>query len=155
MYLYLGRAMIKYDPQATRDYFEGAFQQKNNQQETLSLASITIRLAEWYFLHKDLPTAEKKAEEAYKLAQPSGDTIVTAETLLIWGRIQCTMTHYEAGDKHLIAGLSMLERLQIYDELAEQLAMYAQLLAERNMAQQAITYYKRAFESRQKTGTYL
>jgi transcriptional regulator with XRE-family HTH domain len=155
IYLYLGRAMIKYDPQATRDYFEGAFQQKNNQQDTLSLASITIRLAEWYFLHKDLPAAEKKAEEAYKLAQPSGDTIVTAETLLIWGRIQCTMTHYEAGDKHLIAGLNMLERLQIYDELAEQLAMYAQLLAERNMAQQAITYYKRAFESRQKTGTYL
>lgn len=155
MYLYLGRAMIKYDPQATRDYFEGALQQENNRQDTLSLASITIRLAEWYFVHKDLPTAEKKAEEAYKLAQPTGDSIVTAETLLIWGRIQCAMAHYEAGDKHLIAGLDMLERLQINDELTEQLAMYAQLLAERNLAQQAITYYKRAFENRQRTGTYL
>lgn len=155
IYLYLGRAMIKYDPQATRDYFENARQQKNNQRDTLSLASITIRLAEWYLLHKDLPTAEKKAEEAYKLAQPSGDTIVMAETLLIWGRILCAMAHYEAGDKHLIAGLDMLERLQIHDELSEQLAMYAQLLAERNMAQQAIAYYKRAFESRQRTGTYL
>jgi len=65
------------------------------------------------------------------------------------------MAHYEAGDKHLIAGLDMLERLQINDELSEQLAMYAQLLAERNLAQQAITYYKRAFENRQRTGTYL
>ena len=155
MYLYLGRAMIKYDLQATRDYFEGALQQKNNHQDTLSLASITIRLAEWYFVHKDLPTAEKKAEEAYKLARPSGDTIITAETLLIWGRIQCAMADDEAGDKHLIAGLDMLERLQINDELSEQLAMYAQLLAERNLAQQAITYYKRAFENRQRTGTYL
>lgn len=152
LYLYLGRAMIKNDQQTARDYLEEALQQKHNLQDSLSLASIMIRLAEWYLVNNDLSSAAQKAEEAYKLAQPSGDTIILAETLTICGRIQYAMAQYEAGDEHFMAAIEMLERLQIHDELSEQSAMYAQLLAERNRAQEAIAYYKRAFESRQKTG---
>ena len=42
----------------------------------------------------------------------------------------------------------------MYEELADQSALYAQLLDERNKAHEAITYYKRAFESRRKIGVY-
>ncbi len=155
MYLYLGRAMMKSERQAARAYLDEALQQKVNLQDALTLASITIRLAEWYLTAADLPQAARKAEEAYQLAQSAGDTLIAVETHIIWGRIQYAMAQYEAGDEHFVAGLEMLERLQISDELSEQLAQYAQLLAERDKAQEAIVYYKRAFESRRSSAAYL
>jgi transcriptional regulator with XRE-family HTH domain len=154
VYLYLGRAMMKNDPLTARAYLEEALQQTVNLQDDLTLASITIRLAEWYLTADDLPDAAIKAAEAHRLAQPFGDTLIAVETLIIWGRIQYALAQYEAGDEHFVAGLEMLERLQIVDELAEQLAQYAQLLAERDKAQEALTYYKRAFESR-RSAAYL
>jgi tetratricopeptide (TPR) repeat protein len=155
VYLYLGRAMMKNDPQAARAYLDEALQQEVNRKDDLTLASITIRLAEWYEMADDLPAALSKAVEAHQLAQAGGETLIAVETLIIWGRIQYALAQYEAGDEHFVAGLEMLERLHIADELAEQLAQYAQLLAERDKAHEALAYYKRAFKSRRDGATYL
>jgi transcriptional regulator with XRE-family HTH domain len=154
MYLYLGRAMMKSDMQALRPYLEEELRQKLNLQDALTRASITIRLAEWHLCVNELAAAAAQAAEAYHLAQPYGDTLIAVETLVIRGRVQYALAQFEAGDEHFVAGLAMLERLQIDDELSEQLAQYAQLLAESDKAQEAITYYKRAFE-RRRSAAYL
>ena len=98
--------------------------------------------------------AQQRARQAIELARPFGNTIIAAESLLIWGRISYAQGKYEAGGEHFAAALDMLEQLKMYEELADQSALYAQLLDERNKAQEAIRYYKRAFESRRKVGVY-
>ena len=152
IYHHLGRAMMKVEPEKARAYLEEALQQEKNVQDGLTLASITIRLAEWFLVHKQLEEAEHHARQAFDLARPFGNTIITVEVLLTLGRIAYPQGKYEAGDEHFVAGLDMLEQLQMYEELADQSASYAQLLDEGNRAQEAITYYKRAFESRRKVG---
>ena len=154
IYHYLGRAMMKVDQEKARTYLEEALQQENNVQDRLTQASITIRLAEWFLVHQELEEAEQRARQALELARPFGNTIIAAEILLIWGRISYAQGKYEAGDEHFAAALDMLEQLKMYEELADQSALYAQLLDERNKAHEAITYYKRAFESRRKIGVY-
>src|SRR6266516_1544487 len=154
IYHYLGRAMMKAESEKARAYLEEALQQENNVQDHLTQASITIRLAEWSLVHKELEEAEKHARQAFELARAFGDTIIAVEVLLTSGRIAYAQGKYEEGDEHFVAGLDMLEQLQMHEELADQSALYAQLLDERNQAQEAITYYKRAFESRRKVGVY-
>lgn len=154
IYHHLGRAMMKAEPEKARAYLEEALQQENNLQDELTRASITIRLAEWFLVHKQLEEAEEHARQAFELARPFGNTIIAVEVQLTWGRIAYAQEKYEEGDEHFVAGLDMLEHLQMYEELAEQSASYAQLLDERNRTQEAITYYKRAYESRSKVGGY-
>jgi len=154
IYHHLGRAMMKAEPEKARAYLEEALQQENNVQDGLTHASITIRLAEWFLVNKQLEEAEHNARQAFELARPFGNTIIAVETLLTWGRIAYAQEKYKEGDEHFVAGLDMLEQLQMLEELADQSASYAQLLDERNRAQEAITYYKRAFESRRKVGVY-
>ena len=47
-----------------------------------------------------------------------------------------------------MAGLEMLQRLGAQEEFADQSAHYAELLEDRGMVQEALTHYKKAFESR-------
>src|SRR6266702_3116881 len=154
IYHHLGRAMMKAEPEKARAYLEEALQQENNVQDGLTHASITIRLAEWFLVHNQLEEAEHHARQAFELARPFGNTIIAVEVLLTLGRIAYPQGKYKEGDEHFVAGLDMLEELQMHEELADQSASYAQLLDERNRAQDAITYYKRAFESRRKVGVY-
>jgi len=46
----------------------------------------------------------------------------------------------------------MLERLGNTEEMAEQSARYAQLLEKHGKEHEAFTYFRRAFQSRQKLG---
>jgi tetratricopeptide (TPR) repeat protein len=154
IYHHLGRAMMKAEPEKARAYLEEALQQENNVQDGLTRASITIRLAEWFLVHNQQEEAEQHAMQAFELARTFENTIIAVETLLIWGRIAYAQGKYKEGDEHFVAGLDMLEQLQMYEELADQSASYAQLLDELNRAQESITYYKRAFESRRKVGVY-
>ena len=123
-------------------------------QDSLTHASITIRLAEWFLVHNQLEEAAQLARQAFELARSFGNTIIAVETLLTQGRIAYAQEKYKEGDEHFVAGLDMLEQLQLHEELADQSASYAQLLDERNRAQDALTYYKRAFESRRRVGGY-
>ncbi|MEO8954312.1 MAG: hypothetical protein ABI465_07050, partial [Ktedonobacteraceae bacterium] len=129
-------------------------QQTSHGLDELSQASIMIRLAESSLQRKEIAQAEQLTKQAAQLAAPFGDTLIAAEALLIWGRIDYTQEQYEEGDKHFVAGLAMLEHLRLDEEVSDQSALYAQLLDEREQLPQAIVYYKRAFESRRRIGSY-
>jgi tetratricopeptide (TPR) repeat protein len=150
IYHYLGRALLHGDQEAARAYLMNALQNERVLRDQLARASITTSLAEWFLKQKALREAEEHAQQAYQMAITSGDTVVAKEALLTLGRIEYALSRYEDGDSHFIAGLEMLERLGLQEELSDQLARYGQLLEERGMVQEAIKYFKRAFEGQQK-----
>ncbi len=152
LYYYLGRAIMKGDQERARRFLEDASQQNNVVHDPLSLASIYTRLAEWYFKHENLVEAITYASQACELAQPYGDTIISAEALVMLGRIEYASAQYEQGDEHLSAGLDMLERLGSHEELSNESVLYAQLLEEHGKEREAFTHFRRAFQSRQRLG---
>ncbi|HEV7236930.1 MAG TPA: helix-turn-helix domain-containing protein [Ktedonobacteraceae bacterium] len=154
IYYFLGRALMQSDQETARTFLEETLQQTNHGLDELSQASIMIRLAESSLQRKEIAQAEQFTKQAAQLAAPFGDTLIAAEALLIWGRIDYAQQQYEEGDKHFVAGLAMLEHLHLDEEVADQSALYAQLLDEREQLPQAIVYYKRAFESRRRIGSY-
>jgi tetratricopeptide (TPR) repeat protein len=152
IYHNLGRVLMKGDQAKARTYLEDTLQQKHNQLDALTLASIMTRLAEWHLLHSQLPEAEKYAEEAFALAKPFGATLIASEALILWGRIHYAQAMYESGDRYFIAGLEMLEQLHIPEEYSNQSALYAQLLDERGKIKEAFQFYRRAYESQRLGG---
>ncbi len=154
IYYFLGRALVQSDQKTAQTFLEEALQQKSHELDELSQASIIIRLAESYLQRKEIAQAEQLAKQAAQLAEPFGDTRIAAEALLIWGRIDYAQKQYEEGDKHFAAGLAMLERLRLDEEVSDHSALYAQLLDERGQLPEAIVYYKHAFESRRRIGSY-
>jgi tetratricopeptide (TPR) repeat protein len=152
IYHNLGRALMKGDQAKARTYLEDTLQQKYNQLDALTLASIMTRLAEWHLLHGQLPEAEKFAEKAFALAKPFGTTLIASEALIIWGRIHYAQSMYESGDRYFTAGLEMLEQLHIPEEYSNQSALYAQLLDERGKIKEALQFYRRAYESQRLGG---
>ena len=154
IYHYLGRALLRGDLEAAHTYLMNALQDERVMKDQLARASVTTSLAEWFLRQKALREAEEHARQAYKIAVASGDTIVAKETLLTLGRIEYALSRYEDGDSHFIAGLEMLERLGLQEELSDQLARYGQLLEERGLVHEAIKYFKRAFEGQQRLVTH-
>ena len=154
IYYYLGRTLLQSDQEKARTFLEDALLQPNNHQDVLSQASLTVCLAEWHFQHGNLSQAAQLSEQAYQLVQPLGESMIAAQALILWGRIDYAQKRCEEGDKHFVAGLEMLENLGLYEESSDQYALYAQLLDEGQRLQEAIAYYKRAFESRRRIGAY-
>ncbi|MDQ6660847.1 MAG: helix-turn-helix transcriptional regulator [Chloroflexota bacterium] len=154
IYHHLGRAMLMGDQEEARTYLEKALEQETIQQDQLITASTTTYMAEWFFMHEQLDKAEKYSQKAHRLTLPFGDTIMAVEALLLLGRISYDQSRYEVGDTYFVAGLEMLERLSISDELADQSVLYAQLLEERGKEREALIYYRKAFEHCQKIGAY-
>jgi tetratricopeptide (TPR) repeat protein len=152
LYYYLGRAIMKGDQLQARQFLEDAAQQSNVARDPLALASIYTRLAEWYFKHENLVEAMTYAHQAQEMAQPHGDTIISAEALVMLGRIEYAATQYEQGDKHFSAGLDMLERLGSHEELSNESVLYARLLEEQGKEHEAFTHFRRAFQGRQRLG---
>ncbi|GCF09892.1 helix-turn-helix transcriptional regulator [Dictyobacter arantiisoli] len=147
---YLGQAIMKVDRQQARDYLDNALQiQAENVQDQLSYASLLSRNAEWYFLQEDLTLAESIAHQAYEIARTFGDTIITADTLIVLGRIKYATQTYEEGSQHFIEGLNMLERIGSHEELADESVRYAQILEDIGQEREAFTHFRRAFQSRQ------
>ncbi len=152
LHYYLGRAIMKGDQERARQFLEEATQQNNVVRDPLSLASTYTRLAEWHFKYENLAEAIKYARHAEELAQPYGDTIISAEALVMLGRIEYAAAQYEQGDEHFSAGLDMLERLGSHEELSNESVLYAQLLEEQGKEHEAFTNFRRAFQSRQRVG---
>jgi tetratricopeptide (TPR) repeat protein len=155
IYHNLGRVLMKGDQAKARTFLEDTLQKKHDQLDALTLASIMTRLAEWHLLHSQLAEAEKYAEKAFASAKPSGTTLIASEALINCGRIHYAQAMYESGDSYFKAGLEMLEQLRIPEEDSNQSALYAQLLEERGKIQEALQYYKRAFESQRSGGEYM
>ena len=118
LYHYLGHAIMQIDAQQARTYLDEALQNPNNVQDTLTHATLLTRNADWYYKQNDYSRAEEYAQQAYDLVQSFGDLIITADALLVLGRIEYSRQSYETGSQHFVAGLDMLERLGSHEELS-------------------------------------
>lgn len=152
IYYYLGRAMLKGDAEKARSYLDKAQQEDGTIKDPLSCATILAREAEWHFGQGNLTLAQQYAQQACDLALPFGDTIIGADALIIRGRIEYAQQEYEQGGQHFAAGLEMLERLDKHEELADESVRYAQQLEDIGKPHEAFTYFRKAFQSKQKIG---
>src|SRR5258708_28049307 len=91
-------------------------------QDQLSLDSLATHMAEWLLMNGRVDEAYENAQKASTLASSSGDTLIAAYALLVLGQVEYAQKAYEAGDKHFVAGLEMLERLGAREGLTEQSA---------------------------------
>ncbi len=151
IYHYLGRILIQGDQQRASAYFEKMLESSSVIQDTLTFASVSTGLAELLLKQGKIDDARKHAQEAYESAAPYGDDIITTYALIMLGRTAYAQNDFETGDANFVAGLEMLERMGFRDERADQSAFYAQLLEDRGLPQEALKYYKKAFESRRKS----
>lgn len=151
IYYYLGRAVRQADQQRALDYLGKTLQATSIIRDQLALSSLSANMAELLLAQGNVDEAYEYARKAYDLASPSNITIITAYCLIVLGQIAYAQKNYEAGDAHFTAGLEMLERLDAREELADQYPRYAQLLEDRGMVQEALNYYKKAFEGRRKS----
>ena len=149
IYHYLGRVMIRGDQQKTLADLEHLLQDSSVKQDNLTLASVTTTIADLFLRQGKVERANEHAQKAYELVSSYADGIISAYTLIVLGRIAYAQKDYKEGDTHFVAGLGMLERLDMREDLANQSAYYAQLLESRGMVKEALEFYKKAFESRQ------
>ena len=143
----LAQAMMKGDPERAQVYLDKVLRQKNGRQDPLVLASVSTHKAEWHFAHQEFAKAEQYAHEAHEVARPFGDGLITAEALIMLGRIAYAQSNDQTGDIYFVSGLEMLERLKCQKELEEQSVRYAELLEQRGQTQEAFKYFRRAFQA--------
>ena len=154
IYHYLGQAMLKEDGEKAYTFFENALNDASVLSDPLTVASVSMHMAEWFLTQNRLAEAEKYMERADSLVGQFGDTIIGAETLILCGRIDYVKQQYDDGDAHFANALKMLERLGRREDFSDQSAHYAQLLEERGASQEALVYFKQAFDSRSKIARY-
>ena len=147
IYYYFGQAMLHEDQQKTWTYLERILQDTTLMKDTLALASVTVTKAEVLYRQGKFETARQQAQKASELLLPYGDGVVKASIFIASGKFAYAQKDYKEGDAHFAAGLNMLERLDIREELADQSAIYAQLLEVRGLPDEALRFYKKAFEN--------
>jgi tetratricopeptide (TPR) repeat protein len=147
MYYYLGQALLLQDQQKALIYLEELLQDARLEKDTLTLASITATTADVLYRQGKVKEAYEYAQKACKLASAYEDRIVTASIILTCASIAYALKDYQVGDTQFMAGLNMLERLNNREELAEKSARYAQLLEERGLLNEALKFYKQAYQS--------
>ena len=118
-------------------------------QDALTIAAIDLCIGQWLYLRQRLAEALQCVREAIHSAQPSSDTLILADAMLLSGRIEYAQQKFEQGDEHFAEGLTILERLNLADELSENAMYYAQQLEERGKEREALIYFRRAFQSSQ------
>jgi len=147
----LGRAMLASKQSDTRAYLEHALVQPEVLQDQQALASAHVHLATWLLEHDEVAEAKKHAQKALALLSSSAtDSIIAADAHIVAGKIEYAQKRYKAGDTHFEAGLEMLERLNCREDLADNAAHYAQLLESHGDVHRAVSYWKKAFDSRQR-----
>src|SRR5689334_6034889 len=151
LYHYLGHAIMQKDAGAARNFIEEMLQKPGIQRDPLVHASLLTRRAEWLLTQEGASEeATRNVHQAWDLASPAGDSITAAEALIMLGRSEYAASHHDEGNDRFVAGLDMLERLGSHEELADESVRYAQLLEETGREREAFTYFRRAFQSRQK-----
>lgn len=152
IYHYLGQAMLRQDQQKSVGELEMLLQEPALQSDALALASVTATTALALYRAGEIKKAHTYAQRACELASPYGNSIVTASIFITMGRIAYAQKDYNQGDAHFASGLVILERLDRRDELSDQSAIYAQLLEERNLPNEALRFYKKAYENSRERG---
>lgn len=151
IYHYLGQVLLQGEQQSAMVYLEKLLQDASVRQDKLALASVTTTIANLLFRQGKVERAYKRVRKAFELLSPLDNGIIAANTLIVLGQISYAKKDYEEGDTHFVAGMEMLEQLDTPEEIANQSALYAQLLEGRGMTKEAIKYYKKALESNQKS----
>ena len=146
----LGRAMLAGKRDETRAYLEQAIEQAATLQDAQLNASAHIHLAAWLLEHGEAAEARKHAQQARALLSSETDSLIAADAQLVLGKIEYAQKRYKAGDACFEAGLTMLERLNLREELSDNAALYAQLLEQHGDVHRAVAYWKKAFESRKR-----
>ena len=146
----LGRAMLANNQSDTRAYLEQALEQPEVLRDAQSKASVHVHLAVWLLEHDEAAEAKKHAQKARALLSSTTDSVIAADAHIVAGKIEYAHKRYKAGDAHFEAGLEMLERLNNREDLADNAAHYAQLLEKHGDVHRAVTYWKKAFDSRQR-----
>lgn len=118
-------------------------------QDALTVAAIDICIAQWLFTHQRLPEALQCVREAIDLISSTDDTLILADALLLFGRIEYARQQFESGDAHFAEGLAIMESLHLEEELADNALYYAQQLEARGKEREALIYFRRAFQSSQ------
>jgi tetratricopeptide (TPR) repeat protein len=152
LYHYLGQAMLKGDMQKARAFLDELLANKQVTQDALASASLYTTNAEWYFKQQTLTEATENAQKALTLTGPGQDSLIGATASIVLGRIEYAQGLSEQADQHFTAGLAMLEHLGRHEELANESVNYAQILEDHGKEREAFTYFRRAFQSRQKMG---
>jgi len=145
LYYSLGQVVIRGDQEEA--YVQLTTMKEREASNPLVTASILARIAEWHFVREHISEAFTNAERAYVLAQPFGETIITADAVLVLGRIEYAQQTFDGGDEHFVEGLTMLEHLQRPIELTKYAMEYAQLLEARGKEREAFTYFRSAYQS--------
>ncbi len=148
LYYHYCRAVMDGDQEQARGFLDAALRLESKGGDRLSVASITLHLAAWYLAQDEVAKAKKHARKAFEDARPFAETVIAAEALMLLGQIAYTESQYKQGDGCFADGLAMLERLGMREELAEGLVRYAQLLEDAGRPEEALRYWKRAFELR-------
>lgn len=151
LYHALGQALLKQEPAQAMAQLDETLRQDSVQQDALAQASLYLRKAQLYFSEHQLYEALDCAQEAHQLAKTYTDSPITAEILLTLGRIEYAQEEYAEGDVHFVEGLAILEQVGSQNELAEQSVRYAQLLENRGNEREAFTYFRRAFQTSQRS----
>ncbi len=154
IYHYLGDAMLKEDPEKAHTFLEKALQEESILADQLALASVTMHMAEWFLSQNRIAEADEHTEKADSLSRQFGDTIIRAETLILCGRVAYARKKYDAGDVYFRDALKMFNSLGKREDLSDQSARYAQLLEERGASEEALVYFKQAFDSRSRIARY-
>jgi len=118
-------------------------------QDALTIAAIDTCIAQWLFTQQRHLEALQCVREAIDLASSSDDTLILADALLLFGRIEYMQQQFESGDEHFAEGLAIMEKLHLGEELAENAMYYAQQLEARGKGREALIYFRRAFQSSQ------
>ena len=146
MYHYLGQAMLHQDLQKTLNDLERLLQDASLEEDALTFAILSATTAEALLRLGKVKKATEYAQKACKLVAGYEDCVAIASISLTCGNIAYAQKEYQEGDTYFIAGLKMLERLSNREELADKYAIYAQLLEERGLQKEALTFYKQAYE---------
>jgi len=118
--------------------------------DPLAQASAHVHLAHWLLARGEQARAEHSIQEAQRLANLSGETLVAADVQFLCSELTYLRQEYAAADQYAETGLAMLERLGEGEELIERLTQYARRLEERGLTGKAIVYWRRAYEKREK-----
>ncbi len=151
LYHHLGEALIQDNPQNAETYLDEIAHLDATQQDALALGTVFMHKARIYSARQDYAQALDCAQQAYALTQAYTNSSITAEILLTLARIQYTLEQFDEGDRHFVAGLELLEKIGTPEELADQSVQYAQLLEARGEARAAFNYFRRAFQSSQRS----
>src|SRR5260370_2766763 len=101
--------MMRGDQQRTLAYLQESLQEVAALQDQLSLASLTTHMAEWLLMNGRVDEAYENAQKASTLASSSGDTLIAAYALLALGQVEYPQKAYEAGGKHCVACVQIIQ----------------------------------------------